>query len=232
VAVRKNDGTSSLTRYSGGNPTTNSFSLCFWLYVVSAPGGGGWSIFVANGTGGTGSYVGTADLVFHVGDWAVDTWGSTLSTGRWYHVGWVRTAGTITNKVYLDGALDIDDSAVVADYGSDWTLHNPNWTNDGGNQKLAHLKIWDNVQLTQTEIQQEMRVAPPVRRSNLWGWYPFTESMTRDYSGNGKDWTTSGATLSIEDGPPVSWGAAPLANAASRAIAQQSLLWLPPEGGV
>ena len=74
------------------------------------------------------------------------------------------------------------------------------------NGLLAHIRIW-TVALSQAELEFEMCRGRPTRTTNLHLWSPFF-SDTKDYSGNGRNWT-EGGTLTYEDGPPVGWGAAP-----------------------
>ena len=72
---------------------------------------------------------------------------------------------------------------------------------------IAAYKHWSAV-LTPTEIQQERWLYRPKRLESLHLWSPLIVN-SRDYSGNGRDWT-EGGTLTWEDGPPIGWGASPL----------------------
>ena len=72
----------------------------------------------------------------------------------------------------------------------------------------AHVKVWDAV-LTAAELEAERWTIRPQRLANLHLWSPlWSTSDINDYSGNGRNWT-AGGTLVTEDGPPLSWGAAP-----------------------
>ncbi len=203
MAVRHTgSGTNYLRRTAG--PSSTSFSASFWLQLVSDTNAYG-NVLVQDGSIAVG--VASDGTTLYLGDTASDFLGSALTVGTWYHVVWVRNGNS--NTVYLNGVSDITASSSYSD--TTWSVFR--WTDaDPGppNARIAHLKLWDGVQLSQAEVQQEMRSARPRRFSNLWGWYPFTDSNIKDRSGNVRDWTLTG-TLNLEDGPPVPWGAPVLA---------------------
>ncbi len=76
------------------------------------------------------------------------------------------------------------------------------------NQALSGFKLFDRV-LTDAELLAEMNRLTPASTTNLSAWWPLVgdtiANAVKDYSGNGRDWTANG-TLTIEDGPPVTWG--------------------------
>lgn len=75
------------------------------------------------------------------------------------------------------------------------------------NGRHSNFKAW-STNLSQAEVQQEMRSYTPVRTANLYSWTPFVDASTGsdflDYSGNGRNWTETG-TVTFEDNPPISW---------------------------
>ena len=195
-----------LTRTSG--PTATSFSACWWAVALSWPGTGYYGGLLSQGDNVCAAFIGTDNgfLENSLCDGG-NTYGSELTVGTWYHFGWVRSAAG-GHIGYLNGVVDYTRASTNS--STSWNCLSTFTTGyNTGNLKMAHLKMWDNVQLTQAEIQQEMLIARPVRISNLWGWYPFVGSNVLDQSGNGRNWTLHGS-LALEDGPPVGWGARPL----------------------
>jgi hypothetical protein len=162
-------------------------------------------------------------VTLNLGDLATDNGGSSLTVDEWNHIAWTRNGNS--QLVYLNGVLDISASSAYS--ASQWNMFrwNTGGTDSGGDWRIAHLKMWDNLQLTVAEIQQEMRSARP-QKTPVHCWYPFIRSNIQDLSGNGRDWTLVG-TLNLEDGPPVGWGARPLILGVSGAVPRRWLLARP-----
>ncbi len=206
MAVRFDAEADRLTHTS--NPTQGSFTWMGWVRNVVDTNT--WAVIYAHVGDQYPSLNFSSDgTTLEVSDLADATPGYALSLNTWYHVCWVRTSAT-DNKVYVDGVLRIDDTTRNIGNGTAG-LHMGNHPLGGTpfNGRLAAVKIWDNVQLTQAEIQAEMHAIRPIRTANLWGWWPMfpgSGERARDYSGNGRNLTEAG-TLTDEDPPPVSWGA-------------------------
>jgi hypothetical protein len=137
--------------------------------------------------------------------------GSTLSVGQWYHLAMVRESSSVV-KLYLNGVLDLTNTTATGYFGATENLYVGDLpgTGQGFNGRAAGFKMWDTA-LTQAEVQAEVYTLRPQRFTNLLSWspvFPGSGERTRDYSGNGYDWTETG-TVTDEDGPPVGWGGRP-----------------------
>lgn len=79
--------------------------------------------------------------------------------------------------------------------------------------RVANLKIYSRL-LTTDEMLMEHGAFRPISTSSLWCWLPMVHSTTTDavidYSGNARNFSTSASAPTIEDGPPISWGAFPI----------------------
>jgi len=203
VAIRFTEGTGeALTRT---DPPTTTLTIAYWMYLVSNLG---WDIHVryqgsnppSIGLNGTGTQIVLQDDVD-------GSTGANVSVNTWYHVAWVRRAAA-DNELFLNGVNVVDGFTMNAPSGNlavgTWIpgdySYSPGW-------RVAGIKIW-SAALSAAEVAQEMHVIQPRRTADLYGWWPCfpgaTERIT-DYSGNGRNWSTTG-TLSDEDPPPVSWG--------------------------
>ncbi len=135
-----------------------------------------------------------------------DVVGSTLSANTWYHVAMVRESVT-SLKAYLNGVLDGTSTLNVTGRGLPVRLDYSGYAS-GGTSRLdgrgSQFKAW-SAALTADELKAEMRSGLPVRWNNLHMFTPLLRhDDVKDYSGAGRDWTTSG-TITTEDGPPVTW---------------------------
>ena len=215
MAVRLNGNAANyLTRSSSVINPNNNYSYCFWGYLISDQNN--YSVFVSLGESGGNNHDGIATdadgttlrmFVNTIGGNGVN--GSALTVGVWYHIGVVRSSAT-SCVVYLNGVLDITHTNDVT--SRSWTaLVNRVGVQSNDtfplNGRVAALKMWDT-NLTEAEIQQEMRQFLPFRTNNLHTWTPFTDTSTGtdflDYSGNARNWTEAGSVTS-EDGPPIPW---------------------------
>jgi hypothetical protein len=141
--------------------------------------------------------------------------GGACTVGNWYFI-------TIQqDDTYNKGDM-VEDGVAISlaqhDHWGTWTT--PAYINIGydanhnfhGNQRIAHVKVWNAV-LSVAELENERYSVVPKRRTNLWAWWPLISTTKadalKDYSGNGRNLIENG-TCAIEDGPPVPWGAPPL----------------------
>lgn len=139
--------------------------------------------------------------------------GSSLSIGSPVHVALVRASST-SLSAYLNGS-----SA-----GSTVTINITGRANTAREQlgmlntlkcpvRLTAIKQWQAA-LTADEIAAEMRAIRPLRFANLHSWHPaiannLTDAL-KDYSGNGRNWTSQGTNTVETPAAPVSWGAGPV----------------------
>lgn len=139
----------------------------------------------------------------------------TIGTDTWYDCAIRQNgSGAGTVKLYLRATGDMSGWATNTCTGGTQTLTGVrfNYVFSSAtywfNGAYADFKLWDAV-LTDDELTVERWIQRPARTTNLRYWLPIIDStttnITKDYSGNGYDFTQVG-TLSVEDGPPVSWG--------------------------
>ena len=138
--------------------------------------------------------------------------GSNLTAGTWYHICAVR-ASTTSLAIYLNGTLDSTNTRSVSGRSASTRMEIGGFSTsdfDRTDIRATAVKIW-NTALTAAEIAQEIYRITPAQFTGLWLWSPLIGSTTDigDYSGNARDWT-AGGTLTVEDGPPVSWGGRPI----------------------
>jgi hypothetical protein len=146
--------------------------------------------------------------------------GAAPAAGVWHHIALTVNGSSGTNFLaYLDGVLDNSFTAaaisglslrVGSDGVAEFSLVN-----------IAALKVWSRV-LSAAEIAAEMPFAQAVNRGALNTEIPLPSTwealdanfnapdragvLTRwaDYSGNGNEWTETGA-IDTEPGPPIRW---------------------------
>ena len=96
------DGTNDYASVSV--PALTSYSLCFWIYVISLPASGEKQIF------GAPSDIASISLAYTGGTWKWLSWsgslartGVTVSTGTWYNFIMLRSGST--TQFYINNAL-------------------------------------------------------------------------------------------------------------------------------
>ncbi len=200
---------------SASVPDEQNFTIAGWAYLVSDRAGNERWFFALENAGQDGFEIlgwdATGELSVYSSADDLGEFSSSPSDGEWFYwaVSCAGTGGTDLKAYYIESDGTLLSEAVTGDSFTPANLFIGSDSYDNWNNiRFAHIKVWDAV-LTQTEIQQEMYVARPVRTANLHAWWPMLDGATErlaDYSGNGKTLTAAG-TLSDEDGPPVSWGA-------------------------
>lgn len=188
-----------------------TYTFCGWFYITTDTND--FAVFftlnddavttvrdnLATNSDGT-----TYRISLYNGTTAQGVTGTNLSTATWYHLAMVRSAAN-NCRAYLNGVLDITNTL-------DCTGRVANTRMEVGaidsrnefplNGRCCALKAW-TAALTAAELAQEMVGVSPVRRTNLYAYWPCLSDGTRalDFSGNGRDWTEVG-TLTNEDPPP------------------------------
>lgn len=201
------------------NLGVDSHSLSCWFYADNIDSNG-HSIFSGN-SGGNDAYSGfwlddTAQMYYMLDDEKEggnsfnELRGSSISTGKWYHLVQTYDGETGATAGYLNGNLDASGSRqpnvtfndVVYVIGS---------RSDGSdfyfNGKITNVRVYNRA-LSQSEVNQlyNQRTARahkmqkvPVAQQDLIAHYPFASSGATDQSGNGNGGTNNGATY-IDDG--------------------------------
>lgn len=186
-------------------PSLSGFSLMGWIFPTSIAAGDK----IAFSFGNLGSF---ADYEFFLSGAALAIWngsaqanGSNLVANVWRHIALTVNGTTGSNALgYLDGVLNITATARAVSAGS------MRYGNNGGLEpllgRMAAIKVYNAV-LTQAELAQEMWTYVPQRTAGLNDWRPFLSVADLvDYSGAGNA-STTGATPTTADGPPIQWRA-------------------------
>ena len=219
MAIRE-DAASEYAAWTTNLPAWNAMTIMGWVYISTNRGAGQQQFFQNDDGGGAGAYAFHDNLVLTLWTNAASTTGTTLSTGTWYHVALV--CDTANAYIYLNGVQDVTRGM---------TSFTPNAILCGGasqylNGRHAAVKIW-SAALTIDQVKAEMQTIRPQRIANLWGVFPLWNATdTRDLSGFGHT-TTFGGSLTVEDGPPVGWGAAPyiIGNPAAGRVIGPGTIW-------
>lgn len=230
MAVR--NGTAEWTDYlarTANVPSYDSnYSFLAWFRVVTNPGSYSWGDLFSLRSESAGVFFfdelgyfyipGTGVQLYHQAKndaTRVDILGTgVLSTATWYCAGLVRAAdnsrliylGSLTAALAQDANLTSGVGSRAANPAAQLAIAERR----SGVARVGCVKIW-TAALTLDELRAEQFKMLPVRMDNLAAWFPFLDTGTgrgRDYSGSG-DLTTYG-TMTDEDNPPVSYGAAPI----------------------
>lgn len=212
-------------------PSASAFTACGWFIrrvdpnsfksVVSLDNGGAkWIILQTGSTGDTlivsTSGADSSDII------------SSIVNDEWIFWAVTSDGGTVNGFAARPGDINLSTASItVGAFTPSRLTILTDFANGLLSASVAHLKMYDAV-LTQTELEAEMRQIPPKRFGGLHLWNPFlSSSNVKDYSGNGRDWTTNG-TLSTEDNPPVGWGSSVLVHPSTVTAAVVPVLsWAP-----
>jgi hypothetical protein len=140
-----------------------------------------------------------------------------VGVGNWYFMA-LTVSGTAINVYYAaESAASLSVVSTSASSASWWTpahmrLSQRPDTFGRINGTLASVKIW-SAALTQDQLEIERLLYRPVYTDNLHMWTPIVDlgaDRIKDYGGSARDWTSNGASLVDEDGPPLMWGSSSL----------------------
>lgn len=217
MAIRFDSGGECLLR-SSNLPASTAFTACGWF---NKRGSGGTTlstiaiIVPSSGGGYIGAYstVGGSKFGIQTDTSAGMVSGGAVTDNQWYFVAMSGAGTGATDAKLRYAAHGASSLTTVANNGSSFTsaylVVGMNNAEYWGNQTVAGWKVFDRA-LTDAELLNEMYRLTPASTTNLNSWSPMFHSTVadaaKDYSGNGNNWITNG-TLSLEDGPPVSWGA-------------------------
>lgn len=206
-----------------GLPSGTTHTVCLWLIVDVDRNTFSCPISIDAGTGNF-VYLETEidGLIMYLfeGDDAMATGPSvTLSVGTWFFIAWTRNGtGTNSGTLYWAAANTAALSSGQRTLSQSFTPTNLRigespWGGEWFNGRIAAVKIWDGVALTQAEIENERWQYLPHRTQNLNSFYPFLEGGSgagaqQDFSGNGRD-LSGGTNSATADGPPIAWRRGP-----------------------
>ena len=219
MAIRFDASADRLARTSGVLDYNGTYTWMAWVRYNSDLNAYG-HIFGINRNDAAANYDyiglnGTGEALISlvdVGGALTEETGSNLTASTWYHICAVR-ASTTSLAIYLNGTLSTTNTRNVTGRSASTRMEIGGFSTsdfDRTDIRVAAVKIW-NTALSAAELAQEIYRITPAQFTGLWLWSPLIGSTTDigDYSGNARDWT-AGGTLTVEDGPPVSWGGRPI----------------------
>jgi len=205
MAVNQPDANNNEYYTSASTLDEANWTVMFWVKFNASTGEhdiihlSNGMLWIKRAASGDGS---TVQAGLYDGNW---WWGITAmtDTSKWYHVCVTHNSGD-TAYIYTNGAQEGENSYNdTLNFGNFYIFDagHPSYTMDGA---VAGIKVWSR-ELSQAEIQQEMRFHLPVNPSGIWAAWPFiTEpGCTIDFSGNGRTLTRVGSSMTTVDGPPI-----------------------------
>lgn len=181
--------------------TSQSWSVCGWLYLVASSAGGGDLFYSAPAANPGSAYSirlgydnnGSPTLRYRTGNGTpLLNHTATVATGQWYHLA-ITYDGT-TARAYLDGSevasaavamVDLHDVTDLGDFSSGQAT-----------AEYAQVKTWLGHCLSVGELANEIAYwSPQTAPGNVYAWWQFDAAApTLDSSGNSH--TLSGAGTS------------------------------------
>lgn len=211
MSLRFTGQTTQELKRTASPPSVTTFTEMAWFYITTDRNvvtiflykhNAGDTQWIAVDTGADGTTL-RLDTVTGV------VVGSALSVATWYHLALVKSGTSYT--IYLNGVSDVTATdAQAVNLITDWCIGNVATFPNGLDGRVAAYKVWDGVALSPEEVRAEMWLQVPRRLANLYAWMPMVNGVVADnvvdHAGLAHPWTIAG-TLTVEDGPPISWGA-------------------------
>lgn len=216
------DATTDRLYVSGSLPSRTAFTLCGWARAASIPASTFRSL--CSISAGVSSPSGAFDFAWYAsGALSVSTYygsgdqtvqfSATPAVGEWFFFAMTGSASSVDGYVgrVTDAALLTVSNSLVAPFTPGAMGIGDNGWSEGFNGNVAGVRVWDAV-LTAAELEQERWTLAPRRRANLNRWAPVINAAVADAQ---RDWYqalnfTAAGTLTVEDGPPVGYGASAL----------------------
>jgi len=190
------------TAFATQLPAVSDITVSCWAYL-SAATPAAYRMFVTvepNIALGTGNDGVSSDF----GTSGTDHLGPVMAVNQWYHCVQVTQVITATSQVirgYLNGKLVVAATAAVTFTNvTGITIGNyaPGGFVDSLNGQIRDVRVWQRL-LTGTEVQEDMHSATP-NRAGLVCWAPLDLDLAKDKSGNGHQFTTTGAGVVLRGG--------------------------------
>ena len=200
-----NEGLSA-TVFSGNA----AYAIAFWAYPTSF-NGDNHIVSISDGTDGNfdwlGIYTGANRYYLATigGPSYSEQTGGSPATNTWQHIAVVRESTTAL-RLYINGSLITSNTTNIGSRSGITTFRigsfNTTYYFSG---RVFGLKLW-NASLTADQVKNEVRSIAPIKKTNLYSWYPLIPSMPRttDFSGRGIT-LSAGGTLSDADNPSIAW---------------------------
>jgi hypothetical protein len=203
-------GVGDYLQRSADLPDPEAFTMCAWLYRTGAIGGWDSSVPLIISDGDV-LYMTIAldgsDVLIDSSDDNDDII-SDPGTDTWFFAAFTAGSGNGNLKGYAALPSDALSTASInpVDFAEDLISLNHSLEGLAFIGRIAAVKVWDAI-LTQDELENERAQYVPNRTEDLHIWSPFINTggtSFLDISGNGRNWTESGAVTDA-DGPPIPW---------------------------
>lgn len=146
----------------------------------------------------TNGATGTNNAALTVGTWYYFAVNMNGVNGNWEYR--AANSGTFTAGSWTSGSASVTATRL--------TIGESGFETEWGNIDIAAFKMWHGANLSTVQLHQESYLYLPQRSANLTCFYPLVgQTLTTDYSGNGRT-LTGGSGASVVDGPPIVWGSA------------------------
>lgn len=222
MAIRTNGTNGNYLSRTTGMPNWGNFTMLGFTKIsvdrnnystFYQIGGGGKLIGVQTNTDGT-TVLQFADNGAFSG---VSISGGSFSVGTWYGIGSTMSGYSFKTFIYnlATGAVTSTASTATGNYNTG-TIATIKIGDDEYSEPLngcfSSFKLWDTV-LSDAEIETQMGLfSPVVRLNNLIGFFPMygaSKATSLFDASGGTTLSETGSAMTVEDGPPVSWGASP-----------------------
>lgn len=214
MAIQLNAATNDLEITTGILDYQSDFTVSFW-YKINTDGNTFSSAFIitaASSPTNTDNIKLASDgtslrAIRQVSGGTTQQTGTSLTVGTWYNITAVGTSSALT--MYLNGVSDAvataSNAGRAAAISMQFNGNSVGLTDNHQDMSIFGVKAWTSA-LTVDEINNEMQTILPQRREDLYGCWPLldTNDDVTDYSGNGNDWTLTGATSTAQNAP-ISW---------------------------
>lgn len=190
------------TAFATSLPAVTDITVSCWAYLSGATPAA-YRMFVTvepNIAFGTGSDGVSVDY----GTSTTDLLGPVMAVNQWYHCVQVTQVLSTTSQIirgYLNGKL-VASGAAAATFATvtGVTIGNyaPSGFVDSLNGQIRDVRVWRRL-LTGTEVQEDMHSSRP-NRAGLIVWAPLDKDLSKDLSGNGHQFTTTGAGVVLRGG--------------------------------
>lgn len=202
-----------LTRTTGW-ASSDPFTISVWLRTNALAN---FRVYWDHGNGGNlpelySDSGGNLILLDGAGDITI----ATIAANTWYYVAAVFNGTSNPVRTYFGtgGALSVVTGAgnFTGLGGTDLRFFNSNANTEQINGQMAHAKMWRGTggNLSADEIANEYLRGRPSKTTALYSWLPLLNvtSPGVDMSGNGNDFTVTGAVANSRIQPQIPWSGA------------------------
>lgn len=213
MSVQVTADSNYLTRTTGW-ASSDPFTISLWLRTTA---NANFRVYWDHGDGGNFPELysdsgGNLILLDGGGDITL----ATIAANTWYYVAAVFNGTSNHVKAYFGSGGALTETTGAGNFGglggTNLRFFNSNSNVEQINGQLAHAKIWRGTggNLSADEIANEYLRGQPSKTSALYSWLPLlnVSSPGVDMSGNGNDFTVTGAPADSRVQPAVPWSGA------------------------